>query len=689
MTDRKGYGDRFRRWTSKHFTPTLLRAIASCLSASRAMVRPGLLVFLLAGLVPLYLIVIQSELHATSPLPTFSVVNVTPCVTTTAGTDLSCPVTYTAGNSLVLNLTLDTGSLTFETPQSVSDGVNDWVADTLSGGVTCQSDNNSGGSDCYYHANSIAGTSATVTVALPTGSPVGYVAAYIYEISGGPLTEDVAASQGYPDNPYSETVDTPLSGTLAGSTDIVFGSAAADWPDGTQPTLGSGPTNGYTGEPFLNAGGQAAFSTNLLSAYLIPGSSSSTSTSWTVSGNSGVWANAIIAYEPAAGAPTATPTATGGATATATATATKTATSTPTATGAATRTATSTATPTTTATATVTATLTSTPTATATATASGTSTLTATATPTRTATSTASATQTSTSTATATASPTATATRTATSTATPTSTATVTPTTSRTATATPTSTATSTATVTSTATASATTTTTSTATATATATGTPTLSATATSTATRTATSTATPTTTSTATATPTATGTPTATQTATSTTTATRTATATATATPTATATATTTSTSTQTATSTDTATPTATATATSTATQTATPTPTPTPVPVRLKISPASLNFGTVRVGSHKGPKTVTVSNPKGSKNRPGFTVLMQGVSRAGDLFSTMNGCNGPLPAGGTCKVAVMFAPTATGPFNATLTIIDNAQNAPQSVKLKGKGK
>src|ERR1700719_1594943 len=244
MTDRKGYGDRFRRWTSKHFRPTLLRAIASCLSASKAVVRPGLLVFLLAGLVPLYLIVIQSELHATSPLPTFSVVNVTPCVTTTAGTDLSCPVTYTAGNSLVLNLTLDTGSLTFETPQSVSDGVNDWVADTLSGGVTCQSDNNSGGSDCYYHANSIAGTSATVTVALPTGSPVGYVAAYIYEISGGPLTEDVAASQGYPDNPYSETVDTPLSGTLAGSTDIVFGSAAADWPDGTQPTLGSGPTNG-------------------------------------------------------------------------------------------------------------------------------------------------------------------------------------------------------------------------------------------------------------------------------------------------------------------------------------------------------------------------------------------------------------------------------------------------------------
>jgi hypothetical protein len=94
-------------------------------------------------------------------------------------------------------------------------------------------------------------------------------------------------------------------------------------------------------------------------------------------------------------------------------------------------------------------------------------------------------------------------------------------------------------------------------------------------------------------------------------------------------------------------------------------------------------------VKVGSQKGPKTVTVSNPKGSKKSPGFTVLMQGVNGAANLFSTTNGCNAPLPAGGECKVSVMFAPTAAGPFNATLMIIDNAENAPQSVKLKGKGK
>ncbi|MGC2278317.1 MAG: hypothetical protein WA571_20040, partial [Candidatus Binatus sp.] len=326
-----------------------------------------MLVVLLIALAPLYIIAIQPELHASgdtidandSPgsLP-FSVVNVTPCVTTSEGADLNCSVSYTAGNSLVLSVSLDTGSLEFDTPQSVSDGVNTWVADTLSGGVTCQSDDNSDYSECYYHANNITGTSANITVTLPPSADTGYMAAYVYEISGGSLIEDVAASQGYPVNPYSMTVDTPASGALAGSADIVFASAAADWPDGNQATLGSGPTNGFTGEDLLNAGGQDPNSIDFLSAYLLPGSSSSTSTEWTVASNEATWASSIIAYEPA-GAPTPTPTVTATATSAATSTATPTATAAATATATATATSTATATPT----ATGTATASSTPTA--------------------------------------------------------------------------------------------------------------------------------------------------------------------------------------------------------------------------------------------------------------------------------------------------------------------------------------
>jgi len=130
---------------------------------------------------------------------------------------------------------------------------------------------------------------------------------------------------------------------------------------------------------------------------------------------------------------------------------------------------------------------------------------------------------------------------------------------------------------------------------------------------------------------------------------------------------------------------------TATATTTPTATPTATPTPVQVKLKISPASLNFGTVKVGRHKGPKNVTVTNPKGSKKKHGVTVLMEGygLSAAGGPFSVRNGCDAPLSAGRKCTIGVTFAPTAPGPYNATLTIIDNADHEPQSVKLKGKGK
>ena len=110
---------------------------------------------------------------------------------------------------------------------------------------------------------------------------------------------------------------------------------------------------------------------------------------------------------------------------------------------------------------------------------------------------------------------------------------------------------------------------------------------------------------------------------------------------------------------------------------------------MPVKLKISPRSLNFGTVKVGTHKGPKNVTVNNPKGGKKKPGLTVLMEGLGGVGSPFIVTNGCDAPLAPSAKCTIAVTFAPTATGPQNATLMIIDNAEHEPQSVKLKGKGK
>ena len=273
---------------------------------------------------------------ATTAAAAYSVVKVTKCVTTTANSNLSCAVSYTAGDSLVLNVSLGTGSTTFYTPQSVGDGVNAWVADSLTGGGACQSDDNSGYSTCFYHANNIAGTSANLSVALPSSYQVGFIAAYVYEVSGGTLIEDVGAGQGYSANPYAASVNTPQSGPLAATTDIVFASAGAYFV--SPATISAGPTAGFTGQALLNAGGTTTFATNLFSAYLMPGNSSSTSTGWTEN-DSTTWSSAIIAYKSAEGGSTASPTVTSdptstptsgtpGITATATASSTVTATAT-------------------------------------------------------------------------------------------------------------------------------------------------------------------------------------------------------------------------------------------------------------------------------------------------------------------------------------------------------------------------
>jgi hypothetical protein len=109
---------------------------------------------------------------------------------------------------------------------------------------------------------------------------------------------------------------------------------------------------------------------------------------------------------------------------------------------------------------------------------------------------------------------------------------------------------------------------------------------------------------------------------------------------------------------------------------------------VPVTLKIKPTSLKFGSVTVGSHKD-KSVSVTNPKSSKKKPGLTVLMEGVSGVVSPYSVTNGCDGPLEPGGKCTIDITFMPTAPGPQDGTLMIIDNAEHAPQSVMLTGKGK
>jgi len=81
--------------------------------------------------------------------------------------------------------------------------------------------------------------------------------------------------------------------------------------------------------------------------------------------------------------------------------------------------------------------------------------------------------------------------------------------------------------------------------------------------------------------------------------------------------------------------------------------------------------------------------VTNPKGSRRKPGITVLMEGVAGLVSAYSVSNGCDAALAPGAKCSIEVTFAPTAPGAQDGMLMIIDNAEDAPQSVKLTGKGK
>ncbi len=209
--------------------------------------------------------------------------------------------------------------------------------------------------------------------------------------------------------------------------------------------------------------------------------------------------------------------------------------------------------------------------------------------------------------------------------------------------------------------------------------GSPTPTASATPTGTATATFSASPTATMTASPTPTATVTTTATPTATATPTVSATTTATTTDTPTATATVTSTATDTPTVTGTPTETPTPTA----TITITPTASPTPKPPPVKLTITPASLNFGSVKTGGMP-IKSITLHNK--SKTIDAITVPQV----TGQFFSlASNDCVAGVPAGGTCKIGVSFAPSAKGKkFTGNLTFTDQSKKSGHKIALKGKG-
>ena len=111
-------------------------------------------------------------------------------------------------------------------------------------------------------------------------------------------------------------------------------------------------------------------------------------------------------------------------------------------------------------------------------------------------------------------------------------------------------------------------------------------------------------------------------------------------------------------------------------------------------VSLSPTSLKWGKIAVGTTAGTKAVTLTNT-GTATLDISGIAITGAD-AGDFglktvkaTKTQTPCGSTVAAGANCTIKVTFKPTQTGARTAAVTITDNASNSPQSIALAGTGK
>jgi hypothetical protein len=104
-----------------------------------------------------------------------------------------------------------------------------------------------------------------------------------------------------------------------------------------------------------------------------------------------------------------------------------------------------------------------------------------------------------------------------------------------------------------------------------------------------------------------------------------------------------------------------------------------------VSIALSPTTVNFGTVHVGTTSPQQNITVTNVSSvTVSLTGFTLT---GTAAGDYLISSNTCGGTLAAGANCSVGVEFKPTAFGKRNAKLNVKNNG-GAAATASLTGTG-
>ena len=101
---------------------------------------------------------------------------------------------------------------------------------------------------------------------------------------------------------------------------------------------------------------------------------------------------------------------------------------------------------------------------------------------------------------------------------------------------------------------------------------------------------------------------------------------------------------------------------------------------------VSPSSLGWGSVSLGSSGGSKSATLTNG-GSVSIAISSVAISG-NNATDFTISSKTCGSSLAAHATCTVTIGFTPLSAGTRTATLNLIDSASTSPQKVALSGTG-
>jgi len=100
---------------------------------------------------------------------------------------------------------------------------------------------------------------------------------------------------------------------------------------------------------------------------------------------------------------------------------------------------------------------------------------------------------------------------------------------------------------------------------------------------------------------------------------------------------------------------------------------------------LNPTSLSFGNQSVGTTSGTKGVQLKNT-GNGALTISSIAISGTNATD--FAQTNNCPGSLVPGAQCNINVNFSPTGFGTRTASLSISDDALNAPQTASLTGSG-